>query len=94
MPLLRRIPKRGFTSPFPARYQVLNVRDLDSLFQAQDEVSPKVLLDQGILKRNLPIKILGTGELKKPLKVSAQGFSAQAKEKIEKAGGTATLLTQ
>ena len=94
MPLLRRIPKRGFTSPFPVTYQVLNVQDLESLFQPDSEVTPKVLFEQGVLKRALPVKILGFGKIKKPLKVSAQGFSAQARQKIEKAGGTVTLLSR
>ncbi len=94
MPLLRRIPKRGFTPPFPVRYQVLNVQDLETLFPANSEITPKALLEHGILKRALPVKILGFGEIKKPLKISAQGFSAEAKKKIEKAGGTATLLSR
>src|SRR3990167_1047008 len=79
MPLLRRIPKRGFTPPFPVKYQVLNVQDLEFLFKPDSEVTPDVLLDQKMIKRRLPIKILGLGELKKALKVSAQGFSASAK---------------
>ena len=94
MPLLRRIPKRGFTSPFPVKYQVLNVQDLESLFKPNADVNPKLLFDQGVLKRDLPVKILGFGEIKKPLKVSAQGFSSQARKKIEKAGGTVTLLSR
>ena len=91
-PILRRVPKRGFTPPFPKTYQVLNVQDLETLFKANSEVTPEYLATEGVLKRDLPLKILGTGELKKPLKVSAQAFSASAKAKIEKAGGTATLL--
>ena len=92
MPLLRRIPKRGFTPPFPTRYQVFNVQDLETLFKADSEVNPEVLVSEGVMKRDLPLKILGQGALKKALKVSAQAFSASAKAKIEKAGGTATIL--
>ena len=92
MPLLRRIPKRGFTPPFPIEYQVLNVQDLETLFKPNSQVTPEVLKSEGVIKRNLPLKILGQGELKKPLAVSAQAFSGSAKAKIEKAGGTATTL--
>ena len=92
MPLLRRIPKRGFTPPFPKIYNVVNVQDLNDRFQADSEVSPEILFKEGIMKKNLPLKILGTGEVKKPLKVSAQAFSSQAKEKIVAAGGTVKVL--
>ncbi len=92
MPILRRIPKRGFTPPFPVEYQVLNVQDLDTLFKPNSSVTPEYLKSEGIIKRRLPLKILGTGDLKKPLKVSAQAFSESAKAKIEKAGGTVTVL--
>ncbi len=92
MPLLRRIPKRGFTPPFPTEYQVLNIQDLETLFKPNASVTPEYLKSEGIIKRILPLKILGVGELKKPLKVSAQAFSASAKAKIEKAGGTVTVL--
>lgn len=93
MPLLRRIPKRGFTPPFPTTYQVLNVQDLEILFKSDSQITPDLLRDEGILRRNLPLKILGQGELTKPLKVSAQAFSASAKSKIEKAGGIATICS-
>ena len=92
MPLLRRIPKRGFTPPFPRNYQIMNIQDLETLFKPNSEVNPEVLKAEGILKRNLPLKILGQGDLKKRLLVSAQAFSTSAKAKIEKAGGTVTLL--
>ena len=92
MPLLRRIPKRGFNAPFPKKYQVLNIQDLETLFKPNSEVTPEYLKKEGILKRSLPLKILGQGEIKKSLKVSAHGFSKEARSKIEKAGGTATLL--
>ena len=92
MPLLRRIPKRGFTSPFPKKYQVLNVQDLETLFKPNSQVTPEELANEGVLKRNLPLKVLGQGDLKKALQVSAHSFSSSAKAKIEKAGGTATLL--
>lgn len=93
MPIIRRIPKRGFTPPFRTIYQVLNVNDLDFLFKANDTVSPEVLFERGILKRNLPIKILGNGNLTKPLKVSVHAASKGAQEKLQKAGGTLELLS-
>jgi large subunit ribosomal protein L15 len=92
MSLLRRIPKRGFTPPFPIRFEVLNVENLSARFEANSEVTPEALLKEGLLKKNLPLKILGKGEIKKPLKVSAQSFSNQAKEKIVAAGGAVHLL--
>jgi large subunit ribosomal protein L15 len=69
------------------------VGDLDELFQAGDAVTPDVLQEKGIVKRRFDqIKILGDGELTKKLSISAHKFSASAKEKIEKAGGTANVL--
>ena len=92
MSLLRRIPKRGFTPPFPRRFAVLNIADLNDLFEANALVTPEVLLSEQVIKRKLPVKILGDGTIQKPLKVSAQAFSKQAKEKIKAAGGTVTIL--
>lgn len=92
MPLLRRIPKRGFTSPFPRKFAVLNVMDLDRHFETGSEVTPDLLSERGIVKKKLPLKILGEGETKKRLKVSAQAFSKQAKEKILAAGGAVQIL--
>ena len=91
IPLLRRIPKRGFTVPFPRKFAVVNVQALSEYFEANAEITPEVLLKTGVLKTNLPVKVLGKGEIKKPLKVSAQAFSVQAKEKIIAAGGAVTL---
>ena len=64
---------------------------LSEYFEANAEITPEVLLKTGVLKTNLPVKVLGKGEIKKPLKVSAQAFSVQAKEKIIAAGGAVTL---
>ena len=93
MPLLRRIPKRGFTPPFQKKIQILNVCDLEFLFDANTVISPDMLLQKGILKNKFPVKILGTGDIRKPLKVSAQYFSKQAKEKILAAGGSVDLIS-
>jgi large subunit ribosomal protein L15 len=92
-PLVRRIPKRGFTNIFGAEVVALNVGDLDELFEAGATITPEVLKEKGLLKRRYDqLKILGDGELTKKLSISAHRFSASAKEKIEKAGGTATVL--
>jgi large subunit ribosomal protein L15 len=92
MPLLRRIPKRGFNNKsFGTSFATVNVEDLND-FEG-DTVTPEALLDQGLLKKLLDgVKVLGDGELKKKLTVKAQAFSASAKEKIIKAGGTAEVL--
>lgn len=91
--LLRRIPKRGFTPPFQNTMSVFNVQDLDQIFKPNTEVTPALLRQEGILKGSSPLKILGTGEIHKPLKVSAQAFSKQAEKKIIAAGGTIQILS-
>jgi large subunit ribosomal protein L15 len=92
MPLYRRLPKRGFNNKrFAPDYIILNVGDLEK-FEGT-EVTAKALAEQGIItlpKVNDGIKILGNGDITKKLDVKATKFSASAKEKIEKAGGTAT----
>ena len=93
MNLLRRVPKRGFSVPFPRKFAVLNVEDLSERFQANSESTPEILLKEGLIKQKLPVKILGKGAIKKAMKISAQSFSNQAKEKIVAAGGAVTLLT-
>lgn len=90
MPLTRRVPKRGFRSPFRTTYSPVN---LDSLarFEPGQEVSPELLRANGLAGPGL-VKILGRGNLDKPLTVSAHGFSRSAREKIEAAGGRAEVL--
>ncbi len=91
MPLYRRMPKRGFNNKrFAPQYIEVNVADLEK-FDNGAEVSAEILRDSGIIslpKVNDGIKILGNGELTKKLTVKATKFTASAKEKIEKAGGT------
>lgn len=91
MPLYRRMPKRGFNNKrFAPQYIEVNVADLEK-FDNGAEVSAEILRDNGIIslpKVNDGIKILGNGELTKKLTVKATKFTASAKEKIEKAGGT------
>lgn len=98
MPLARRVPKRGFHSPFRTTYQVVNLVVLEKLAAAgriQDGlVTPESLVKLGVVKKSGgPVKVLGTGELKAKLAVSVHAFSASAAEKIAKAGGTATTIT-
>ena len=93
LPMIRRIPKRGFFNKFAQTVVALNVGDLAAVFEAGEEVTPRVLQERGIVKKIYDeIKILGDGELDKPLKISAHRFSESAKEKIAAAGGTATVL--
>ena len=93
MPLYRRLPKRGFNNKrFAPQYITINISDLEKV-EGVTEVTAQVLDEQGIIsvpKNNDGIKILGRGELTKKLDVKAAKFTASAKEKIEKAGGTAT----
>ena len=98
MPLVRRVPKRGFHSPFRVEYQVVNVETLEKLSVdgkiPNGVISPEVLTKLGIVKKGkTPVKILGNGELKAKLNISANAFSKSAVEKIEKAGGTTKTIT-
>ena len=91
--LLKRLPSiRGFNNIFRQEYSIVNV-DLLSLFPPNSEVTPELLEQVGFVK-NLkdPVKILGRGEIDVPISVSAQRISASAREKIESAGGTATVI--
>ena len=88
MPLHRRIPKRGFHNPFGVSYSVVNLEELN-VFLAGEIVTPDLLRAHGFIRRATdPIKVLGDGELKTKLTVHAHAFSATAKEKITKAGGS------
>ncbi|MFM7845179.1 MAG: 50S ribosomal protein L15 [Planctomycetota bacterium] len=92
-PLVRRIPKRGFTNSFALTVVSVNVADLDREFAAGDEVTPETLAAKGLIsKRHDVVKILGDGELTKKLKVSAHRFSAKAKEKIEQSQGQLVVI--
>jgi len=88
MPLHRRIPKRGFHNPFGVEYSVVNLEELN-VFPVGETVTPELLRAHGFVRRATdPIKVLGDGELKNKLNVQAHAFSASAKEKITKAGGS------
>src|SRR5437762_565609 len=85
MPLHRRVPKRGFTNIFKKEFNVINLEKLAALGEAT--ITLEVLKNAGLVKRDLPVKVLGDGELKSALTVHAHKFSKSAQEKIEKAGG-------
>jgi large subunit ribosomal protein L15 len=92
-PLVRRVPKRGFHNRFALLVGAVNVADLEKVFAAGEEVNSATLRAKGLLKHRYDeLKILGTGELTKSLKVSAERFSGSAREKIEKAGGEVVVL--
>jgi large subunit ribosomal protein L15 len=92
MPLIRRLPKRGFNNAaFHKRYAIVNLEDLNA-FKAGTAVNEQLLRESKLIRGDfVGIKILGDGELKHGLKVEADKVSAAAREKIEKAGGTITL---
>ena len=88
MPLIRRIPKRGFTNPFKQPAQVVNVRYLDRLAEGV-EVTPETLFGAGLVRRpDRPVKLLGMGEVQRKFSVKGLTVSASARSKIEQAGGS------
>jgi large subunit ribosomal protein L15 len=93
MPLHRRLPKRGFTNIFKKKWLEVSLQALDRSFDTDSEITPEVLHKRGIIKKaKHDIVVLGNGEVSKSLKVSAHRFTKSAREKIEKAGGTATVI--
>jgi large subunit ribosomal protein L15 len=89
-------PNKKMSMPFEkfrTRTQPVNLSDLDARFKSGDTVTPESLREHGLAKRRFPVKILARGELKKKLTVKAHAFSAQAKEKIEAAGGTCETIS-
>lgn len=89
-PLVKRLPhKRGFTNIFKTEYTLVKLQRLE-VFDQNTEITPQMLLDVGLIHSlNKPVKILGDGELQRPLVVKANKFSESAKRKIEAAGGKA-----
>ncbi|MCA0296865.1 MAG: 50S ribosomal protein L15 [Actinobacteria bacterium] len=93
MPLHMRLPKlRGFNNPFRVEYQVVNVARIAELYPEGGAVTPADLVAKGAVRDGQLVKVLGNGEIAVAAQVSAHAFSASAKAKIEKAGGTATEL--
>ncbi|MDD3613806.1 MAG: 50S ribosomal protein L15 [Clostridiales bacterium] len=92
MPLIRRLPKRGFTNIFAKVYSIVNIKDLE-VFEADTIVTPELLKEAGLIKKlSDNIKVLGDGELSKKLTVQAHKFSKSAQEKIEALGGRAEVI--
>lgn len=93
-PLYRRIPKRGFKNTrFETKYAVINLTDLEKFFEDGDVVTPEILKEKGIVKKQLSgVKVLANGELTKKLTVKAQRFSSIAVTKIENAGGKTEVI--
>jgi large subunit ribosomal protein L15 len=93
MPLIRRIPKRGFNNSHARIVKAVNVEALEQAFSAGAEVTPETVRSAGLASGIWEqLKVLGNGSVTKALKVSAHHFSAQAREKITAAGGTVTVL--
>ncbi len=91
MPIQRRLPKRGFHSPFRTKYQIVNLGDLEKV--SADEITPEVLMEYGLTKKNKgPVKILGDGDAPKNVKIRAHAFTKSAEEKITSAGGSVEVI--
>lgn len=86
-PLFRRIPKRGFNNVNHVEYQIVNLDDLEKTFKANSVVSYETLFEHGLVKKSMPVKILGRGQLTKKLTVKIPALSETARLAIEKAGG-------
>ena len=98
MPLVRRLPKFGFHNPNRKTYEILNVGRLDGLVEEgridpDAPVTAEVLAEAGVVEDGEPVKILGDGEIEHGLELQVAAFSDSAREKIEQAGGTATVAT-
>jgi len=92
-PLWMRVPKRGFHNYSRVEYACVNVDTLDSRFGANDVVTPETLTELRLVNvRGVPVKVLGRGEISKPLTVRAHRFGVEAKRKIEAAGGRAEVI--
>ncbi|HTY35642.1 MAG TPA: 50S ribosomal protein L15 [Bacteroidota bacterium] len=98
MPLIRRVPKRGFHSPFKTVYQVVNVGTLEKLAVdgklSDGKVTPEILYRLGVVSsKSKPVKMLGDGDLKAKLEISVHSFSKSAAQKIEAAGGKTSIIS-
>lgn len=96
-PLFQRLPKFGFNSPFRTEYKPLNVRRLQELVDTgrldpDEPVTPETLIEIGQASKSDRIKVLGDGEIEASLEILVHAFSDSAREKIEEAGGTATVI--
>ncbi len=93
MPLQRRLPKRGFTNKFRKEWIEVSLAALDKSFEANEEITPDRLHERGLIKKvKRDVVVLGTGDITKVLRVSAHRFTKSAREKIEGAGGSITII--
>lgn len=94
MPLIKRVPKRGFSNyPFKKEYALINVMDLEELFEDGTEITAELLLESGVIKKVLDgVKVLGDGDITKKFTVKVQKISESAKNKIEAAGGKVEVI--
>ena len=93
MPIHMRLPKlRGFRNPFRVEYQVVNLDRIGALFPDGGAVGVDELVAKGAVRKGQRVKVLGQGEIEVAVQVSAQAFSASAKQKIEAAGGSTTIV--
>jgi len=97
MPLQRRLPKRGFTNIFKKVWVEVKLTDLEARFDGSEEITPDLLTEKGIIRKSSlansdGVVVLGQGEVRKPLKITAHRFTTSAREKIEAAGGRATVI--
>ncbi|WP_110206493.1 50S ribosomal protein L15 [Nocardioides daejeonensis] len=93
MPLHMRLPKlKGFKNPFKVEFQVVNLDRIGALFPEGGEVTVEGLVAKGAVRAGHPVKVLGQGDISVAVQVSVDAFSGSAKEKIEAAGGTVTVL--
>ena len=93
MPLHMRVPKlRGFKNPFRVEFQIVNLDKISALFPEGGTVGVAALVEKGAVRSGQPVKVLGNGDITVAVQVSANAFSASAKEKIAAAGGSTTEL--
>lgn len=94
MPLQRRVPKRGFSNaPFKKEYAIVNLKDLNKIIDEVDVITPEVLVEKGIVKKLKDgLKILGDGEIKKPVTIKTHAISKSARQKIESIGGKVEVI--
>jgi large subunit ribosomal protein L15 len=91
MPLQRRLPKRGFRSPFKKHFAIIHVGDLNR-FPKDSVVEPNLLLQSGLLKKEEPVKLLADGELQHPLTIRVHQVSKAALKKVESASGRVEVI--
>jgi len=91
MPLQRRLPKRGFTNPFRVEFKAVNLRDLER-FEAGAGVGPEEMAEAGLIGKKDRVKLLGQGDITRPLQVKVHRVSGSARSKIEAAGGAVELI--